>query len=72
MHNLTPATRKDMVKHYGEDQDAPDTNKKADYLASVLFNMLLQMTNGPANGICLEALHACAQMRTGAPPHASQ
>lgn len=47
-HHLTTSAREDMTNHYDKDQDIQNPIKKADYLSSVLLNLLLQMMQGPA------------------------
>lgn len=48
-HSLTPTMREDMASHYDKDQDMHGPHEKADYLSSVLSNLRLQMTKGPAH-----------------------
>lgn len=45
-HINVPVTREQTVEFYDGQQVLPDSSKRARYLSSVLFNILLQMTKG--------------------------
>lgn len=50
-HAPAAAAREHMVQFYDYGLETDDPTKAADYLASVFFNLLVQLANGPSHTV---------------------